>query len=78
MKFYVVRVKKQKNGVYKKSELMDYDTQQQALAKFYTNIGADMNDDTLQGSMCAVLNEMGNPIVPAVSWEREEEPVSEE
>ena len=78
MKFYVVRVKKQKNGVYKKSELMDYDSQQQALAKFYTNIGTDMNDDTLQGSMCAVLNERGTTIVPSVFWEREEEPVSEE
>lgn len=52
MKYYVVRVKKLKNGVYKKSELMDYDTERQALAKFYTNVGTDMNDDTL-AVLCA-------------------------
>lgn len=59
MSYYVVRVKYLKDGTEKRSELMAYDTLQAAESKFYTNIGTDMNDDTLSGSMCVVLNGHG-------------------
>lgn len=55
--FYVVRVKYQKDGTEKRSELMAYETKQEAMAKFHNNLGADMSDDSLRGSMCTVLNE---------------------
>lgn len=61
-KFYVVRVKWLKDGSIKKSELMSYETQNQAIAKFHANLGADMGDETLSGSMCTVLNQLGESI----------------
>jgi hypothetical protein len=59
MKYYVMRIKYQKDGVIKKSEVMDYDTLKKAEAKYHTNLGTDMEDDTLQGSMCTVINGAG-------------------
>lgn len=61
-RYFVARVKTQKDGQIKKSELMDYATEQEAEAKMYTNIGTDMDDDTLQGSMCTVFDFAGNEI----------------
>lgn len=57
--FFVTRVKYLKTGEVKKSDLMSYDTLNQALAKFHTNLGTDMVDDTLKGSMCTVTNSHG-------------------
>lgn len=57
--FYVVRVKYLKDGTEKRSELMAYETRNQAMSKFHQNLGADMADDTLKGSMCTVINEHG-------------------
>lgn len=57
--FFVTRVKFQKDGVVKKSELMSYETRNQAVAKFHNNLGADMEDATLKGSMCTVTNSHG-------------------
>ena len=59
MKYYVMRIKYQKDGTIKKSEVMDYDTKQAAEAKFHNNLGADMADENLMGSMCTVINSMG-------------------
>lgn len=59
MKYYVMRVKHLKDGTTKKSEVMEYDSRERAIAKFHSNLGADMADETLQGSMCAVINGMG-------------------
>lgn len=72
-KFFVVRVKYLKDGTIKKSELMEYATKQEAVAKFHSNLGADMVDETLQGSMCTVLNSEGGQIEVAF-WQLEEEP----
>jgi len=57
--FYVMRVKFLKDGTTKKSEVMDYETRDQAVAKFHTNLGTDMVDETLKGSMCTVINSHG-------------------
>ena len=57
--YYVIRVKYLKDGTEKRSELMAYETKQQALSKFHTNMGTDMADETLNGSMCVVLNNHG-------------------
>lgn len=62
MLYFVVRVKYLKNGQVKKSELMDYNDKQAALAKFHQNIGADMADDTLAGSFCTVLSQEGKSL----------------
>lgn len=72
--FYVVRVKYLKDGTEKRSELMAYSTQTEAVAKFHTNLGNDMSDDTLRGSMCTVLNEHGGQIEKGY-WEL---PIEEE
>jgi len=56
--YYVVRVKYLNDGTEKRSELMAYESKQQALSKFHTNMGTDMGDPTLRGSMCTVLNEI--------------------
>ena len=61
-RFYVVRVKFLKDGTQKKSELMDYATEIQARQKLYSNLATDMADDTLQGSMCTVLNSIGGEV----------------
>lgn len=61
-RYFVARVKELKDGTFKKSEVMDYDDKQSAVAKLYTNIGTDMDDDTLQGSMCTVLDKEGNEV----------------
>lgn len=66
-RFFVIRVKWLKDGTIKKSEVMDYDSRIRALAKFHTNIGTDMSDDTLCGSMCAVINNSGYTIIQD-SW----------
>lgn len=57
--FYVMRVKFVKDGTTKKSEVMDYETRNEAMAKFHTNLGTDMSDSTLSGSMCTVINSHG-------------------
>ena len=84
MDYYVMRIKYQKDGTVKKSEVMDYDTMQKALAKFHTNIGTDMSDDTLAGSMCTVINGAGAQIetsfwgeIPLDEPQPEPEPVVE-
>ena len=59
IKYYVVRVKFLKDGTQKKSELMDYATRQEAIAKFHDNLATDMKDATLSGSMCTVINSHG-------------------
>lgn len=61
-KYYVMRIKYLKDGTIKKSEVMEYDTEQAALAKFHTNLGTDMVDDMLSGSMCTVINQYGEQI----------------
>lgn len=71
-KFYVVRVKYLPDGTEKKSELMDYPDQLTAEAKFHKNIGTDMEDLTLSGSMCMVIDSFGNTLL-SKSWERPEE-----
>lgn len=60
--YYVVRVKYLKDGTEKRSELMAYESKQQALSKFHTNMGTDMADESLNGSMCVVLNEHGGTV----------------
>ena len=74
--YYVVRVKRLKDGTEKKSELMSYETRQEALAKFHTNMGTDMVDDTLIGSMCVVLNEHGGTEIKDY-WQGEPAPEPE-
>jgi len=59
MNYYVMRIKYQKDGTVKKSEVMEYTSKKQAEAKFHANLAADMGDDTLEGSMCTVINGMG-------------------
>lgn len=60
--YFVARVKEQTDGTIKKSEIMEYDNKKAAVAKLYSNIGTDMGDDTLQGSMCTVLDMEGNEV----------------
>jgi len=60
--FFVVRVRFLKEGGIKKSELMSYLTQDQAVSKFHSNLAVDMVDPTLTGSMCSVLGIDGNCI----------------
>lgn len=72
MKFFVVRVKFLKDGTLKKSELMEYDSKVRAVAKFHSNVGTDMDDDSLAGGMCVVLNEHGGS-EEKVYWTAEEE-----
>lgn len=75
--YYVVRVKYLLDGTEKRSELMAYDSKQAALSKFHTNMGTDMADETLKGSFCSVLNEMGF-LVQSDCWSiPEEEPIEE-
>ena len=62
-KFYVVRVKWLKDGTIKKSELMSYQTRQEAIAKYHSNMAQDMADDLLSGSMCTVLDQLGGCIL---------------
>lgn len=57
--YFVTRVKFLKNGEIKKSELMSYEDRNTAVAKFHSNLGTDMVDDTLKGSMCTVTNSHG-------------------
>lgn len=71
--YFVARVKELKDGTLKKSELMDYDNKQKAVSKLYTNIGTDMDDNTLQGSMCTVLSNQGDE-VKRDYWQIEETP----
>ena len=57
--FFVMRVKYQNDGEVKKSEVMNYEDYDRAIAKFHENLGTDMKDDTLKGSMCTVINSHG-------------------
>lgn len=61
-KYFVVRVRFLAEGGIKKSELMSYPTQEQAVSKFHSNLALDMVDETLTGSMCSVLDITGNLI----------------
>ena len=77
MEYYVMRVKYLKDGTVKKSEVMSYATKQEALAKYHTNMGTDMVDDTLKGSMCTVINGMGGQEIADYWSEPEPEPTPE-
>lgn len=57
--YFVTRVRFLKDSTIKKSELMSYDTKNEAMSKFHTNLGTDMADPTLKGSMCVVNNSHG-------------------
>ena len=72
--YYVARVKYLKDGTEKRSELMAYQTKNEALSKFHSNLGNDMVDDTLKGSMCVVLNQHGGTEEQDY-WEITEEPI---
>lgn len=75
--YYVVRVKYLKDGTEKRSELMAYESKQEAVAKFHNNLGTDMSDDTLKGSMCTVINYQGGQLEREY-WEiPEPEPIEE-
>ena len=74
MNYYVMRIKYLKDGTVKKSEVMEYDNRQAALAKYHANMGTDMADDTLKGSMCTVINGMGGQEVADYWMLPEEEP----
>lgn len=74
MNYYVMRIKYLKDGTVKKSEVMEYDNRQAALAKYHSNMGADMADTTLKGSMCTVINGMGGQEVSNY-WMLEDSPV---
>lgn len=69
-KYFVLRVKYLKDGTIKKSEVMEYSDRQAALAKYHTNMGTDMSDNTLSGSMCTVIDQYGNQLPDAMptSW----------
>lgn len=74
-RFYVVRVKYLADGTQKKSELMDYATEVEAESKFHKNLGEDMDDLTLIGGMCTVLDSFGNPVRDLKrGWRRQAEP----
>lgn len=78
-KYFVVRVKWLKDGTIKKSELMSYPTRQEAVAKYHSNMAADMADATLSGSMCTVVDQIGGSVLNDY-WghvTNPEEPVSE-
>lgn len=77
IRYYVVRVKFLKDGTQKKSELMDYATRQEAIAKFHDNLATDMKDASLAGSMCTVINSHGGQ-EDREYWYNSEEPESEE
>lgn len=76
MKYFVFRVKFLKDGTIKKTEVMDYNTRQKAIAKLFSNIATDMADETLQGSVCVVLNEHGGT-EKREYWELEDESTPE-
>ena len=73
--YYVIRIRFLKDGTIKKSEVMEYDPQRQAEAKFHNNLATDMADDTLQGSTCMVINAYGG-VSNVEHWEIEAEPNS--
>ena len=78
--YFVTRVKYLLNGDIKKSELMSYGTRNEALAKFHTNLGTDMEDPELKGSMCTVINSHGGQECKEY-WgytDIDEEPIDEE
>lgn len=60
--YFVARVRELKDGTFKKSELMDYEEKRDAVSKCYANMSTDIVDDTLQGSMCTVLDIEGNEV----------------
>lgn len=74
MKYFVVRVKFLKDGTIKKNEVMDFDTEIQAIAKLHSNLATDMADGTLKGSACMVLNE-NFYVIKSESWRLPEEEV---
>jgi len=70
--FFVVRVKYLKDGTMKKSELMDYTTENRAVAKYHSNMGTDMVDETLAGGYCTVLNGHGGEVISGF-WKADED-----
>lgn len=57
--FYVMKVKFLKDGSMKESPVMTYEEPNRAKAKFHKNLGEDMDDSTLKGGMCTVINSHG-------------------
>lgn len=71
-KYFVVRVKFLKDGSAKPSEVMEYSTQKDAIAKFHWNLQTDMKDETLCGSTCVVINAYGG-VLKQEHWEDAEQ-----
>ena len=79
-KYFVIRVKYLVDGTVDKGEIIDFDSREAAIAQYHVYVGTDMNDASLRGSMCTVLNSYGmevmhdswsRPIVPDVPSEEE-------
>lgn len=70
MKYYVIRIKYLLDGTEKKSEIMSYDTITRAVAKFHSNMGTDMLDESLKGVLCMVVNSEGG-ILENKKWNAE-------
>lgn len=58
--FILNRTKFQKDGTIKSVETSLHDTLSSALAKHYRNIGADMEDEKLSGSVSVITDTLGN------------------
>lgn len=67
MKYFLNRVKFLANGGVKAQEPSVHDDLHSAQAKFHRNVGTDMDDSTLSGSVSMITDEKGNPY-DAYSW----------
>lgn len=76
--YFLSRIKFLKNGGVKEQTTTTHEDLKSAQAKYHRNIGTDMDDDTLSGSLTVILDSDGNRI-DGYSWGEiiEPQPVEE-
>lgn len=75
MEYYVLLVKKYNDETATKKSLYTYDTLDEAVASFHSQLGGAVGADTIDSVMCQVVNSVGGT-VRSEYWEAADEDVS--
>lgn len=77
MRYYVIRVERNKETGGENRQTYAFDTLDSAKVQFHEIMAADINSTTLNYALCVILNEHGGTEMKEL-WELAEEPESEE
>lgn len=75
MEYYIVLVKKYNDGTATKKSIYSYDTLDEAVASFHSQLAGTVGADTIDSVLCQVVNSVGGT-VRSEYWKAEAKEVS--